>query len=329
MRRIYREYISGVTITQICKGLQRDGILTKLGKCEWRHSVVRSILTNEKYTGNAILGKTFKPDALTKYRQKNTGQAPKYYAEGTHPAIIDKEMWDLARREEKRRLEFKERAVGAGRYSSKYALSGLLICGHCGHTMRRHVRTMGTGKKVASWGCTLRLGKGRQYCTESRNVNEDVLIEAYLKALNKVADSMDDYLHMISENCAMIMKPKLKRELADIEQEIIDIQEEVLALHKQKQQGLLAPSEFNKRVAGHKERMEKLQERQHQIYEKQGNTLAVEYWLNQFQDATDRKDEAAMEPTVIKTLVEKIVVDNQCRIVDIYFKCGVIITETI
>ena len=329
VRRIYREYISGVTITQICKSLQRDGILTKLGKCEWRHSVIRSILTNEKYTGNAILGKTFKPDVLTKYRQKNTGQAPKYYAEGTHPAIIDKEMWDLARREETRRKEYRERTVGAGRYSSKYALSGLLICGHCGHTMRRQVRTMGTGKKVASWGCTLRIEKGRQFCTESRNVNEDVLIAAYLRALNKVAGSMDDYLQMISENCSMIMKPKLKRELADIEQEIIDIQEEVLSLHKQKQQGLLAPAEFNKRVGDHKARMEKLQERQRQIYEKQGNTLAVEYWLNQFQDATERKDEAAIEPTVIKTLVEKIVVDNQREIVDIHFKCGVIITETI
>lgn len=113
------------------------------------------------------------------------------------------------------------------------------------------------------------------------------------------------------------------------DQQIIDIQEAVLALHKQKQQGLLAPAELNKRVADHKERMEKLQERQRQIYEKQGNTLAVEYWLNQFQDATDRKDEAAMEPTVIKTLVEKIVVDNQRKIVDIHFKCGVIITETI
>ena len=65
------------------------------------------------------------------------------------------------------------------------------------------------------------------------------------------------------------------------------------------------------------------------LYEQQGNTLAVEYWLNQFQDATDRKDEAAVEPTVIKTLVEKIIVNNTEMTVDIHFKCGVVIREVL
>lgn len=91
VRRIYREYLAGTTITRICRGLEEDGIPTKLGKKRWQYSVVNSILTNEKYTGDAVLGKTFKPDVLSKYRQKNNGQAPMYYAEGTHPAIIDKD----------------------------------------------------------------------------------------------------------------------------------------------------------------------------------------------------------------------------------------------
>lgn len=194
-------------------------------------------------------------------------------------------------------------------------------------------RATGVGSRAKNreikWGCTYRIEKGRHNRPDSKNENEDVLLQAYLRALNKVAGSMDDYLQMIRENCSMVMKPKMKREIADIDQEIIDIQEAVLELHKQKQQGLLTVAAFNKRVADHKARMESLQERQKQIYEKQGNTLAVEYWLNQFQDATDRLDEASIEPTVIKTLVEKMVVDNQRRVVDIHFKCGVIITETI
>lgn len=70
VRRIFREYIAGTTVTQICRGLEADGIPTKLGKTRWRTNVILSILSNEKYTGNAILGKTFKPDVLTKYRQK-------------------------------------------------------------------------------------------------------------------------------------------------------------------------------------------------------------------------------------------------------------------
>lgn len=71
VRRIYGEYLAGVSIHRICRGLEADGIPTKLGKKRWAYSVVESILHNEKYTGNAILGKTYKPDVLTKYRKKN------------------------------------------------------------------------------------------------------------------------------------------------------------------------------------------------------------------------------------------------------------------
>ena len=105
VRRIYREYLAGITITRICRGLEEDGIPTKLGKKRWQHSVVSSILTNEKYTGDAILGKTYKRDVLSKRREKNTGapsMPPMYYAEGTHPAIIDKDMFEMVKAEMQR-----------------------------------------------------------------------------------------------------------------------------------------------------------------------------------------------------------------------------------
>ena len=100
-------------------------------------------------------------------------------------------------------------------------------------------------------------------------------------------------------------------------------------MHKQKKNGLLTPAAFNKELCIHKQKLDELQERQKVLYEQQGNTLAVEYWLNQFQDATDRKDEAAAEPTVIKTLVEKMIVNNETMTVDIHFKCGVVIREVL
>ena len=71
-----------------------------------------------------------------------------YYVEGTHPAIIDKEMFDMVQNEMERRKETKEQAVGNGKYSSKYPFSGLLVCGECGHKLRRHVRRVGSGKTV-------------------------------------------------------------------------------------------------------------------------------------------------------------------------------------
>ena len=95
---------------------------------------------------------------------------------------------------------------------------------------------------------------------------------------------------------------------------------------KDKQKGLLSPPDLHKKVADYKATLDALQERQAQLHAKHGNTLAVEYWLQQFADATERRDEAAIEPTVVKTLVEKIIVHGKTH-VDIHFKCGVIITE--
>ena len=71
VRRIFSEYVSGMSVPQIARGLEADGYKTKRGSEAWRPNAVLGILKNEKYSGNAILGKTYKPDVLTKYRKKN------------------------------------------------------------------------------------------------------------------------------------------------------------------------------------------------------------------------------------------------------------------
>ena len=52
-------------------------------------STVDSILTNEKYKGDALLQKKFTIDFLEKKMKKNEGEIPQYYVENSHPAIID------------------------------------------------------------------------------------------------------------------------------------------------------------------------------------------------------------------------------------------------
>ena len=74
-----------------------------------------------------------------------------YYAENTHPAIMEPDVFELVKAEMQRRKEDKTAAVGSSRFTSKYAFSGLLICGECGHRYRRNVRTAGTGAKVPGW----------------------------------------------------------------------------------------------------------------------------------------------------------------------------------
>ena len=93
VKRIYREYLEGYSMDKIAAGLERDGVLTGAGKTRWHTSTINTILRNEKYIGDALLQKTYTTDFLNKTRVKNTGIVPQYYVEGSHPAIIPKEIY--------------------------------------------------------------------------------------------------------------------------------------------------------------------------------------------------------------------------------------------
>lgn len=54
-----------------------------------------SILTNEKYMGDALLQKTYTPNFLTHKSMVNNRAIRQYYVENSHPAIVDKETWKL------------------------------------------------------------------------------------------------------------------------------------------------------------------------------------------------------------------------------------------
>lgn len=322
VRRIYREYLAGITITRICRGLEEDGISTKLGKKRWQHSVIRSILTNEKYTGDAILGKTYKPDVLTKYRKKNTGQAPMYYAEGTHPAIIDKEMFEMVKVEMQRRKDEKTTAVGSSRYTSKYPFSGLLICGNCGHRLRRHVRRVGSGQQVPAWGCANRISNGRAVC-DSHHVNEDRLQQTYTAAIRDMIEDAEEIMAAVKDSAGLVMEPENKAALDRVEQEIIDLQNAVLELHKAKQQRSITAADYAAQIKECGQCMQELEARQAELQTTENRYNEVRLWLDTFAEHI-RSGEImnADDGMIMKQLVEQIIVNDGG--IEVHFKCGIV-----
>ena len=87
IRRIYGLFLQGRSPYAIAKVLTSEGILTPGGKKVWGKAVVLSILTNEKYKGDALLQKVYTTDFLTKKKKKNEGEILQYYVEGNHEAI--------------------------------------------------------------------------------------------------------------------------------------------------------------------------------------------------------------------------------------------------
>ena len=325
VRRIYREFLGGVAVTRIARGLDADGVPTKLGKGKWAYSVIVSILTNEKYTGNAILGKTYTPDVLSKKRQRNTGKSPMYYAEGSHPAIIETEIFDMAQEEMRRRKEADDRTVGTSRYSSKYPFSGLLVCGKCGHKLRRHVRTVGSGKTVAAWGCTHRITNGRSAC-DSHHVRDDVLQRTYLAAIRAMIEDADEIIAAVQDSARLVLQPENAAALAEVEQTIIDIQETALALHKAKQAHTVTDGEYTERISECSRRMKELEAQETELQTAESRYAEVKVWLDTFE--AHIKSGAILnadDDMIVKQLVEQIIVNDDG--IEIQFKCGTTITK--
>ena len=326
IRRIYREYLNGSTVTQIIHGLEEDGVKTKRGTEKWYHTAVTSILTNEKYTGNAYLGKTYKPDVLSKKRYRNDGEkAPMYCAENSHPAIVTMEMFNMVKLEMERRKTEKEKAVGNTRYTSKYPFSGILICGTCGSRLRRHVRKTGSGKLVPSWGCSNRILNGREVC-DSYHVNEDVLYATYHAAVQAMVEDAGSILSTLKSATEKELQPSNKAALDEVEQKIIDLQEKVLALHRQKRAQAVNDAYYNAQVNDYSQQLAALEDRQQALQTADARYATVRMWLADFQqhmqegDATDDRDGKMM-----KSLVESIIIWPDRM--EIHFKCGVNIEQ--
>lgn len=191
IRRIFAEYLAGKSLLDIAKGLTADEIPTARGKTNWSSARVQSILTNEKYKGDALLQKTYVVDCISKKSKKNKGELPMYYVENNHPAIIERTVFDrvqeeISRRNSKKKVKQIGTKTELGKYSSKYALSEILYCGNCGTPYRRCTWSK-NGKKKIVWRCISRLDYGKKYCKDSPSIEESILHNAIAEAITQKA----------------------------------------------------------------------------------------------------------------------------------------------
>ena len=224
VRRIYARFLAGQSMATISKELKSGSIPTPSGKGKWTNARISSILKNEKYKGDAIINKTYVRDCISKKIMVNNGERTKYYVENNHPAIIDsvtfgKAQEELARRNSKRKVKQVGTKTEQGRYSSKYALTELLICGECGTPYRRCTWTAGNKKKIV-WRCINRLDYGKKYCHNSPSIEEGLLHDAIMRSILRTAKENTDVLETLKVHIGR----GLQSELGDDEKITLQVQ---------------------------------------------------------------------------------------------------------
>ena len=217
---IYDLFLDGLSFTRIKKALENQNLLTATGKKIWSESNIKSILKNEKYVGDALLQKTFTVDCISKKVQKNNGERPMYLVTNHHDPIIDRDTFnrvqqELARRTSKRKISDKT-ITEQDKYSSKYALSELLICGHCGTPYRRCTWTS-CGRKQIVWRCISRLEHGKKYCTDSPTIHEEPLQRAILSAVNEYLDCREEIAKILKANIGSVLECQGQQKIINLE----------------------------------------------------------------------------------------------------------------
>ena len=181
IRKIYDLFLSGKTINEIAAILTSMGVLTPAGRTKWSVSTVRSILSNEKYKGEALLQKTFTVDYLTKEVRKNNGEVPSVRVRNSHEPIIEPEVFD--RVQEILAESTKRRA----KVRTRHPFAGKLVCGDCGSFYGHKVwRLRSTGEHYNVWYCNHKYD-GDKTCDSPRLRDEEIKA-AFEKTLQKCGD---------------------------------------------------------------------------------------------------------------------------------------------
>lgn len=194
VRLIYKKFMMGKTTSWIANFLQENGYKTPAGKDKWQLSTIESILTNEKYKGDAHIRKSYVKDFLTHELVKNQGEAESWYVEEHHEPIINPEEWELVQAELKRRKELRFSYNCANTFSSK------LVCADCGKFYGAKVWHSTSKYRRVVYQCNGKFDKGHEKC-ETPVFTEDEIKDRFMRAY---AAFMGDRIQIVEDCRTMV-----------------------------------------------------------------------------------------------------------------------------
>ena len=194
VRLIYRLYLMGLTEKKICDFLETHRTASPSHGTRWHKHVITSILTNEKYKGDALLQKKFTVDFLSKSIKKNVGELPQYYVEKGHAPIISDEVFDLVQQEYQRRKTLNKQ------YSCKSILSSRIIC-RCGSFYGKKIAHSNDKYRKVFWRCNHFYDTG----FHSPRIDDAVIRKECREATYRLIDSHA----AVNDTCATLLNDML------------------------------------------------------------------------------------------------------------------------
>lgn len=232
IRSIYDLYLHGKGSRKIKDYLESEGFKTVKGNSTWNKSTILDILKNEKYTGDALLQKTYKPSFKSKQRVKNTGQVPQYFVQNSHPAIITREQFQKVHEimQERAKLYTKiHKRDPKEIYSKKSPYAGFVKCGYCGKSYRVKTRPRYKSDEVTKFlQCSS--NESKKVCP-GKNIRVDEFERIVINRINYIIQNKESFIRELTDKLynSNIYISK-RNELASLEDEKYKIDENIKSL---------------------------------------------------------------------------------------------------
>lgn len=298
--RIFQWYLNGVNRTAIAKKLNEEGISSGQRK-KWHDASVRYILTNEKYTGDSLWQKTYTSDTLPTTRHKNKGEHEQYYAVGTHPPIIPREIFDQAQNLlQKRETDYRKRNC-----PGSHPLTGKIVCGCCGSTFRRKEYR---GK--IRWACMGHERSGKD-CPITP-ITGKTIYEAFCRLYYKLKHQSLPILEQMLETLRTIRDRRLlwSEDIVSLNKKISELSSQNQTLAFLKQNGLVDPDIFISKSNELTRQLRQAKLDKEELMDAEGDTTAqrTRELIALLEDGPDFLDRPDAE--LMGELVEKIIIES-------------------
>lgn len=181
IKYIFDLFLQGNSAYDISKILMKEGFKTGAKKDNWNSNSVLRILQNEKYSGDAILQKTYTVDYLTQKSVPNDNIVDKYYVTNSHEGIVSKEDFQMVQEIIKKQ---NEDLIDLPK-NSKFPLTNLVFCSNCKKPMKRHVRNCKRKSEKIVLNCN-HAPKNRNIKCDSKVIENNVDLSALDDAITSL-----------------------------------------------------------------------------------------------------------------------------------------------
>jgi DNA invertase Pin-like site-specific DNA recombinase len=321
VKHIFTMTLAGKGTQEIANDLNNQGIPSKKNG-RWTSATILAILKNEKYTGDAILQKTYTDSRFN--RHINYGEENMYLVENHHETIISHENFDAADAVINQRAKEKGIEKRTNKYQNRYSFSGKIICMECGSTFKRRIHSSGARKYIA-WCCKKHLRQVTE-CSMQFIRDEDIKT-AFVTMMNKLIFGQKFILRPLLKGLRDCSNAENFRKIEELETKIENNMEQNQMLIGLMTKGYLEPALFNKEKNSLAVEVARLLAEKEQVtYSVNGNLVKVEEVTALLKFAKRSKMLTAYGDELFNNHVERIIVYSRDEI-GFEFKCGITLKE--